>query len=123
MSPFDNPAPGFEEGVAFDLDFFHTTGNDVCNIISSENRQLGRFAKISFVEAKILYAFCRFRPCNNNVIHRFLQQFHIVRVCSAHDKRQRDSTLVDKNAAFCSIFFPDQLDWARRMQVQVALSP
>jgi hypothetical protein len=50
---------------------------------------------------------------NNDAVQGDLKQFHIMRLSSADDKRQRDSTSVDENASLAPIFFPDQLDCVR----------
>jgi len=82
----------------------------------------GRFADIPLVQTEVLL--CRptgFGPFGHHSFQGFFQQFHVMHVGPAHDYRQRDSTLVHQQAAFCPFFFPDPWGSALLPQPPVAL--
>ena len=108
MRSFHNPSSGLVArltsfGIAFFLALF-----DVGAIALCRNGLLCVFALVARVGAQMLgFKLSRFRAVNHHGFQCHFQQFYIMRVGSADDERQRDSTCVDQKAAFAPVFFPD----------------
>jgi len=118
----NNPAPCFEFWVPAFFFNFLTPLKDIRNVFPFNTLFLCWFSRIPFVRTQMLSSSnwsCW--SINNNAIQGGLQQFYIMRLSSADDEGQRDSTAVDENTSFAPIFFPDLLDFVRQFQEQEVL--
>ena len=116
---FNHPSPCFEFRVpAFFFNFFASL-TDMRDVFPFKTLFHCRFSRISLVRAQMLPSSNRsFWSPNNDAIQGNLQQFYIMRLSSADDERQRDSTAVDENTSLAPIFSPDLLDFVRQFQEQ-----
>jgi hypothetical protein len=119
---FNYPSPCFEFRVpAFFFNFLASL-SDARDVFSFKTLFHCWFSRISFVRAQMLpSSHWSFWPLNNDAIQGNLQQFYIMRLSSADDEGQRDSTAVDENASLAPIFSPDLLDFVRQSQEQEEL--
>src|SRR5580704_1892629 len=104
---FHLPPPGgllaSTDRLGFLTDLLH-----VWNIATSADNRRRRFPAVSFIGAQVLPPLAgRLGTPNDDAVERFRQQFHIMPVGSADDKRKRDASPVDQQAAFGPLFFPD----------------
>jgi len=115
MGSLDDPSSCFVSRLALLVGALFFALLDVRAIVPRGHTLLGRFALVARVAAQMLrLPFARLRPLADHRVQRLVQQFHVMRVGSADDDRQRDSTRVDQQAALAPIFFPGPWDWLPR---------
>jgi hypothetical protein len=119
---FNNPSSCFEFGVPTFFFNFLTSLKDIRDVFPFKALFHCWFSRISFVRTQMLSSSnWSFWSINNNAIQGSLQQFYIMRLSSADDEGQRDSTAVDENTSLAPIFFPDLLDFVRQFREQEVL--
>ena len=124
MRSFHHPAPRLVSRV-FPLEFYlFATLPNMRDIALPTNRLLCRLARVSLIRAQVLLdPRPPARALHHQVSQGWTQQLNVVTVSSADDERQRDSILVDEEAALGPIFFPDPSGWAPPLPSPVAPSP
>ena len=122
VAAFDDPAAGrlaaaFRSGLIADLPH-------VGSISALPHYGLGWLALVGFVGTQVLRFPTRgLGPTNDNAVQSDIQQFHIMAIGAADDKRERGANTVDQQTAFRTFFSPDPLDWVQRLLARVVLCP
>jgi hypothetical protein len=119
---FYNPTTCFEFRVpAFFFNFLASLP-DMRNVFPFKALFHCWLSCISLVRAQVLSSSNRsFWSLNKDAIQGNLQQFYVMRLSSADDEGQRDSTAVDENTSLAPIFSPDLLGFVRQFQEQEVL--
>ena len=85
---------------------------------------LGWFAPVGFVGAQVLrLPASGFGATHDNAVQGEVQQFHVMAIGAADDKRERGAKTVDQQTALGAFFSPDLSDWAQRPLVRVGPCP
>jgi hypothetical protein len=119
-----DPPSGFVSRLALLFRALFLALLDVGTIVLCFDGLLGGPSFVTGIGAQMLGLPCaRLWPLADHRFQRCFKQFHVVRVGSAYDDRQRDATRVDQQAALAPVFFPDPLDWPQRTAVPEVLCP
>src|ERR1017187_2439486 len=107
MRAFHLPPPGRALATTGRFGFLADLRH-VGNVAARPHDRGGRLATVAFVGTQVLAAPpARLGPPNHNAVQGLGQQFHIMPVGPADDKRERDASPVDQQAAFGAFFSPD----------------
>src|SRR5882724_2408287 len=122
VAAFDDPASGrlaaaFRPGFIADL-------AHVGSITALPHYRLGRVALVGFVSTQVLWFAPRgLGPMNDNAVQSDIQQFHIMAIGAADDKRERGANSVDQQTALRAFFSPDPLGWVQQLLARAGLCP
>lgn len=119
MGAFHHPSSRFGIGMTGLVCGFLPAGFYMGLVIAPLDLLVRRLTSIGSIGAQALH-----RPLGSHEddgIQGRRQQFDIMHVGPAGDKRERDATPVHEQAAFASIFFPDPWGWPPRIPVPAAL--
>ena len=123
MCSFHFPAPRRVLPAA-DRFGFLTDSPHVRNVASRPHDRGGRLPAVTFVGTQMLATPAgRLGPPDHDAIQGFSQQFHVVLVGPADDKRERDASPVDQQTAFGAFFSPDPWGCCPPLPEPVALYP
>ncbi len=121
MCALDLPSPG---RVLATADAFRLLANlpNMRDIVASPHNCCGGLAAVTFVGAQMLATPATwFGPPNDNAVQGFRQQFDVMSVRPADDKRERDASPVHQQAALGAFFSPDPWGCCRPLPAPAAL--